>query len=388
MPKKKKILFVITKSNWGGAQRYVHDLAASLPSDQFDVAVALGGTGARGAEFGELARKLGRKQIRMIFIRSFARNIHTWSDIQAFFELIGIFTKEKPDIVHLNSSKAGGLGALAARISGVRRIIFTSHGLAYDENRNTFARIIIWILTCTTFCLSTEVIAISRDTYLRGRKLPFCSSRMHLIHNGISPIHFFAREQGRAQLTERTGVSSHTNDVWIGTISELTKNKGLVYLIDAARILKEKVLPFQLFIIGEGEERPRLQRQITTWRLEDRVHLVGFIPDAYEHLGAFDIFALTSIKEGLPYVLLEAGQAGCAVVGTRVAGITDIISDSVSGLLVEPKQSASIAATLEQLITEGERRTKLGAELRRSISTDFSLEKMVQETISLYSKTT
>ncbi len=106
---KKKIIFVITKSNWGGAGRYVFDLATTLTSD-YDVAVALGGTGL-------LVDKLRKENIRTIPIPSLGRDIHVRADSSAFFELLAIFKKEKPDVVHLNSSKAGGLGALAARMS-------------------------------------------------------------------------------------------------------------------------------------------------------------------------------------------------------------------------------------------------------------------------------
>ncbi|PIR41028.1 MAG: glycosyltransferase family 1 protein, partial [Candidatus Yonathbacteria bacterium CG10_big_fil_rev_8_21_14_0_10_43_136] len=98
---KKKILFVITKSNFGGAQKYVFDLATGLPKDQFDVAVALGGSGI-------LIQKLQAENIRVLPIFSLARDVNPLSDITTFFELWRMFRKEKPDVAHLNSAKAGG----------------------------------------------------------------------------------------------------------------------------------------------------------------------------------------------------------------------------------------------------------------------------------------
>src|SRR6185369_2032810 len=101
------------------------DLATHL-TDEYEVTVALGGNGI-------LKRKLEEAGIRTIAVSSLGRDIDTKNDTSAFSELLSIFKKEKPDIVHLNSSKAGGLGALAARLSGVPRVFYTAHGWAYNE---------------------------------------------------------------------------------------------------------------------------------------------------------------------------------------------------------------------------------------------------------------
>ena len=132
---KKKILFVITKSNWGGAQRYVYDLATHLPKEEFEVAVAFGGTGEVGASAGLLEVRLREAGVRIIFLTTFARDIGILREFSAFFELLRTIRAENPDVLHLNSSKAGGLGALSGRIAGLRRIIFTAHGFAPNELR-------------------------------------------------------------------------------------------------------------------------------------------------------------------------------------------------------------------------------------------------------------
>src|SRR3989338_6435442 len=106
--RKKKILYVITKSNWGGAQRYVYDLAVHFGADEkYEIVVALGGTG-------ELKRKLGEKNIRVVELAGLKRDIKILGDIRAFFEILKLLHEEKPNIVHLNSSKAGLLGSIAA----------------------------------------------------------------------------------------------------------------------------------------------------------------------------------------------------------------------------------------------------------------------------------
>jgi len=130
---RRKILFVITKSNWGGAQRYVFDLATNLPKDKFEVVVAFGGTGEPGAQTGMLHKKLEGAGVRTITLTYFTRNIFLLFDIRAFFELISLLRKERPDILHLNSSKAGGFGSVAGRVTLIPNIIFTSHGLALQR---------------------------------------------------------------------------------------------------------------------------------------------------------------------------------------------------------------------------------------------------------------
>lgn len=376
--KKSKILFVITKSNWGGAQRYVYTLATAL-RETFDVAVAFGGTGEHSAKEGLLARKLKDYSIRTIFISSFMRDISPLRDIQAIRELTELFKKEKPDIAHLNSSKAGGVGALAARRAGVKKIIFTSHGLAYDEDRNPFARFIIFLSTWFTFLLCHEVITISQDTFARARRLPFCRNKISLIYNSITPI-----EGALPSDSARKHLGLHTEGIVIGTVAELTKNKGLVYLIEAARILKNRGHRFTLAIIGDGEDKESLKAYAITEDVDDMVRFAGFVPNAYLYLNAFDIFTLTSIKEGLPYVLLEAGSLERPVVASNISGALDIIDDGKSGLLFESKNSTDLAQKLELCITNPPLRTLLGKTLAQKIETYFSPQRMLEKTTELY----
>jgi len=152
--KKTKILYLITKSNWGGAGRYVYDLTTSLPEDKFDVVVALGGEGL-------LKQRLEEKGVRVITVKSLERNVSILKEFSALFELYSLFEKERPDVVHLNSSKAGGLGAFAARLSGIPRIVFTAHGWAFGEKRFLLHQWLIWMASLATQVFSHVTIAVS-----------------------------------------------------------------------------------------------------------------------------------------------------------------------------------------------------------------------------------
>src|SRR3989344_4619085 len=125
---RKKVLYLITKANWGGAQRYVFDLATHLSAEQFEVVVAYG-------EKGRLPNDLTARNVKTYEIPSLGRDVAVVSDIKSFFGILRCIRATRPDVIHLNSSKAAALGALAARIAGVPKIIFTVHGWPFGEKR-------------------------------------------------------------------------------------------------------------------------------------------------------------------------------------------------------------------------------------------------------------
>ncbi|MFA6339178.1 MAG: glycosyltransferase family 4 protein [Candidatus Paceibacterota bacterium] len=376
--KKIKVLYIITKGNFGGAQRYVFDLATSLPKDQFDVSVAFG-------EGEALNKKLKEQNIRTIKIQSLFRNVNIFKDIKVFFELLKILKQEKPDVIHLNSSKIGGLGALAGRVMGVKKIIFTGHGWAFNEDRNIFSKTIITFIHWLTIILTHKTIAVSEKTASQLRKIPFTSKKIIVIHNGIASFEIFDKNFARNYLAqENPKLNEFKNDLWIGTISELHKNKGLVYAIEAINILVEKYPSLRFIIIGEGEERVKLEKIIKDKKLENNVFLLGFVFHAEKYLKAFDIFTLTSITEGLPYVILEAGFASLPVIATKVGGIPEIINNA--GIMIKPRDASAIEQELKKLLSSQQLQKEFGEELNKRVLTIFSLEHMIKETINIYKR--
>jgi glycosyltransferase involved in cell wall biosynthesis len=316
----KKILYVITKASiWGGAQRYVFDLATNLPKGEFEVSVAFG-------QPGRLAEELQKAGIQTYPIISLQRDVSFGADVKSFFELYRLFKKEQPDVVHLNSSKAGGVGAFAARMAGVPKIIFTSHGLAWDENRSVISKALIYLVSQLTFLLCHTVITISKHHHDR---VPGSV----LIYNGMRPMTFGPGDVIRRAFPAGVKIT--------GTVGELTHNKNQQALVEEARSRPDMYVA----IVGNGELRAMLEHKIKEYGLGERVKLFGFIP-ASEVLRGFDIFALPSLKEGLPYVLLEAKAASLPIIANRVGGVGEILD-------------------------------------AKDMS-EFSLERMVEKTISLY----
>lgn len=372
---KKKVLYVITKGNFGGAQRYIYDLTTTLPKDHYTITVAHG-------EGELLPQKLKKFHIKTVLIKNLGRDISITRDVKVFFELLQIFKNEHPNIVHLNSSKIGILGALAVRIHNLKpkskhlKAIFTAHGWPFKEKRSITFRLSTRIASWLTVLLAHKTIVVSEDDFEKSKNFPWCAKKITKIHNGIGNISFKNGFQARQFL------GNNINEgIWIGTISELHQNKGLDILIRSFKEIAEQYTDTALVIIGEGQERQNLQKLINELNLEKKVHMVGHINNAPQYLKAFDLFLLTSRKEGLPYVLLEAGKAELPVIASNVGGIPEIITDHKTGLLTEVGNIKSVYTAIKEIILN---KNIYGAELKKTIQEDFSIEKMLEETSRLY----
>ncbi len=386
-----KILFLITKSNFGGAQRYVFDLATYLNDADYEVVVGYGGDGL-------LAEKLKKNGIRTVHLPSLGRDVNALQDLRSFIELYQVIHKERPDVLHLNSSKVGALGALAGRIINTFnksswligrkphsiRIIFTGHGWALNEDRPDWQRFLIATIHWLTITLSHRTIAVSKRTREEVGKLPFTWHKLSVVHNGTSKNTALSKQLAQDIVLQKK-VSTDTEPLIIGTIAELHKNKGLTYALEGlAQLKKQTTQPFRFIVIGEGEERRNLESYRDALGLSDEVDFIGFYPDASNLLPAFDIFLFPSTKEGFPYAILEAGQVGLPIIATLVGGIPEVIDDMESGILIQSKNPGEITRALQYLFEHPDRRTEIGRNAQQRIAGKFNIEKMAQETLTTY----
>ena len=313
---KTKVCFFITKGLWGGAGRYVYDIATNLPKDRFEALVICG----QGEALPEKLHSLG---IRTIRLPNLKRDFSFLSAVTIGLKTLAILHKEKPDVLHLNSAKASGVGAVTGRLAGIRKIIYTVHGFAFNEERNTLSKLLIWFFSWITILLSHKTIVIAEKEKKQALCMPFVRNKIVLIHNGIFPMHFGSGDIIRKAFPPGVTIT--------GTIGELTRNKNQVALIEEARENPDMYVA----IVGEGELRKELEKKIEEYGLKERVKLFGFLP-AEEVLKGFDVFSLPSKKEGLPYVLLEARQVGLPIRANRVGGVSDILdSDDMSEFTLE-----------------------------------------------------
>jgi glycosyltransferase involved in cell wall biosynthesis len=378
-----KVLILITKSNWGGAQRYVYDLATNLPKDKFDVEVMSGGNGI-------LIDNLIQSGINANGDLPVKRDVSIFEDINVFFKLFNLFRTKRPYVLHLNSSKIGGIGALAGRLAGIKNIIFTAHGWAFNENRSSLSKIVIKILHWITIILSHNTIMVSEALYSQIINWPFIKNKITIIHNGIKPEPVFSKIHARNELakfsasfSEALKAKSMKDTIVIGSVGELHHIKGFDYSIRAIHNFNKKIL---YLIIGTGEDREKLQKLISDLKLESNVILMGFVPQASQYFKAFDIFLIPSLSEGLPYMALEAGLASLPIISSSVGGIPEIIEDMKSGILIQSKNSKEIKHAIEFYMTHKKVQKEHSIEINKKILNDFSIEKMVEETVKVYNK--
>ncbi len=375
--KPKKILFVITKSNWGGAQRYVYDLATHLPKDQFEVSVAFGGVG-------RLKTELEAKQIRTIKLPYLERDVRFLKDLFVFFNLYRLFRKERPHSVHVNSSKIGGIGALAGKLARVPQTIFTVHGFAFNEKRPSYEKTLIKFLSWLSVFLSDTTIVISEVEFSIAKKWLGVRKKITLIRNGIIPLVFQDKKSAQTELLTLIGKPADffNGKKIIGTIAELTENKGLSYAIEAM-----KKIPDSLFlIIGGGEKETELKKAVNENNLQEKVSFAGFVENASRLIKGFDVFLLPSIKEGLPYVLLEAGFAEVPIIATKVGGIPELLRSDENGVLVRPRDPKDIEMGIRFINENPKKQKEFTEKLRKTIDQDFSFETMLEKHKNLYKR--
>lgn len=375
-----KILYVITKASWGGAQRYVYDLATAAKELKYEVAVAYG-------EAGELAERLKMANIDTFQIDGLGRDIRPWDDATAFFSLLRIIRSYAPNVVHLNSSKIGGLGTLAARLSGIRKIIFTAHGWAFNEARPQYQKAIIAFLAWLTILFSTRTILVSTAMKDRAINWPFTRRKMVIILNGTHSYPFLEKTKARRALVAMhpaLSVSHLERDIWVGTVAELHPVKGLSYAIEAINNLRKKYPTIRYLIAGEGHVRGELETQIVKRELKNSVFLLGSVKEAPIYDKAYDIFLMPSLSEAIGIALLEAGMAGLPIIATRVGGMPEVITNNVTGLLIPPHDTEAIVSAIDSLLEDASLRQKFGTALQKCVETKFSIERVLRETFMLY----
>lgn len=357
----KKVLFLITKATYGGAQKYVFDLATHMDASKFEPIVAFGTAG-------KLSDDLMKAGIKTCVIRSLGRDIALLSDIASFFQIIRCIRNVRPDVLHLNSSKAAALGALAGRLCGIPRIIFTVHGWPFKENRNAIARGLIRFVSWFTVVLSHAVIVVSKTDEAQGKRMRLAGGKIRYVPLGIEPPQFLQREEASAAL------SIESASPRIVTIAELTPNKGIRYAIEAIALLKKRNVRVSYSIIGGGEERMVLERLAQEKGVADSIKFLGFVPDAVKYLKAFDMFLLPSVKEGMPYVLLEAASAELSLISTTVVdpAFLEMVHETMR---VEPGNPALIADAISAALLPDTKRPK------QFLS---PLSEMLEKTTALY----
>lgn len=372
---KERILYVITQGGpWGGAQKYVCDLVTHA-SQIYDVIVAIGEP--EGPP--DLQQKLAGI-CKIVKLPHLVRSISPFPDLVAVRELRNLYKTLNPSIVHLNSSKASIIGAIARIGLHPRpKIVYTVHGWVFNESMGWFKKMLYRKLESITAYWKDKIIVLSEaEKRLAEDTVKLDPHKFAVIPHGIEgPKHLLSKAEAKKSLN--LPEDAH---YCIGTIANFYPTKGLDILLNAVALLKDRGQLVNLVLIGDGPERKKMEVLKSRLHL-DNVHLVGFRDTAAQYLSAFDLFVLPSLKEGLPYTILEAQHAKIPIIATDVGGIPSLVKNQETGLLVPPKDAIALKQATSFALNNPEKMKQMAenAYLQRAT---HSQETMLSKTIALY----
>ncbi|MGZ9188906.1 MAG: glycosyltransferase, partial [Nitrospira sp.] len=322
------VCHVITKLELGGAQEVAMQVVASLDRSRFRPVLIAG----PGGLLTEEACALEGVDVRLV--PSLLREIHPLKDLRALLELVHLFRRLRPKIVHTHSSKAGILGRLAAWLAGVPCILHTIHGYGVTPAQPFWLRRTLIVLERTVGWVTTHWIAVSQADRRQGIEWGlFSASKVSLVRPGIDPAPFEARIDAKERNRLRATLGIGPDHLLVGTISCLKPQKSPEDFVRVAARVCQRLPMARCVVVGDGALRPQVEGLLGALGLQERVTLLGWRRDVVALLKAFDVFVLTSQWEGLPCVLLEARASRIPIVATRVGGAAEAIVEHAHGTL-------------------------------------------------------
>lgn len=300
-----------------------------------------------------------------------ARRLEGWA------RLAGLIREWRADVVHGHNPTGALYATPAALRAGVRAVFRSEHSIHYPGRHSPVYPALEALLT-----LGTRRVLCVCDAALEShaRRLPWARRRFVTLYPGISdapPL------PPRDALRRRYGVGS--GDLVVASVGSLTPQKAQHVLIEAFAAVAGRVPGARLVLGGDGPLRPAIESAVTARGLGGRVRLLGpFAEDVAELIEACDVFALSSVREGLPITILEAMRGGRPVVATRVGGIGEAVEDGATGRLAPPGDAPALAAAIEEALADPGRRAAWGEAGRRRWAERFTARRMVREAESLY----
>ncbi|MEK7449978.1 MAG: glycosyltransferase family 4 protein [Planctomycetota bacterium] len=388
-----KILQVITRLVEGGAADHVLSLCANFSllrsinsaRDRFDLTLA--GNQAAGGYQG----KIRDARIKFFPVTSFRREISPFNDLKAFWSLYQCIKKEKFDIVHTHTSKAGILGRLAARLSGVPVIIHTPHGSIYHPTY--YSRIPLFFFSLLEKAASRftdRIIVLSereKEEYLNYRIAP--PDKFLVIRGGIDVEKFIPvpSPAGKVSINitaKKKELGIPADGLVVGNIARLSPEKGHLFCFEAFKRVVETIPNVYLLIVGSGPMEGLIKRRINELNLTEKVIMTGYRSDIPEILPVLDVSVHSSCWEGLPHAMVEAMLAGRPVVATDAGGMREAHIPGETGLIVPVNNPSALAEAMIRLLKDKALAQRMGQSARERAKQMFNLEKMIQKHRELY----
>lgn len=374
-----KVCQLITRLILGGAQRIALETAASLAREGWEVELW---SGPQTGPEGTLRDEACARGLRVQTVQHLVREVSPLRDLRAFNELRTRLRRERFDVVHTHSSKAGIVGRLAASSAGVPLRIHSIHGWAMTPDSSAPARLLYTGLERLAAGSTHTLLAVSHAVRKAGLAAGIGRPEQYaVIHGGIRPPALPDRE-ARARARHKLGLPQDA--IVLGTVGRLDDAKDPLGALRAALPLLHRAPNVRLLFIGDGKLRLPLRRAVEDLGCSGQVVLAGLQRDAFSLLGAFDIFFLSSRWEGFPLAVIEAMASALPVVAYDVAGIHEAVEEGKTGFLLPPGQEALWRDGLQRLVEDAHLRRTMGLAGRERALSHFGMERMLQEILELY----
>ncbi|WP_075292059.1 glycosyltransferase family 4 protein [Pararhizobium arenae] len=376
--RKLRIAQIVTRMDIGGVPDHVMTLVRGL-SKIADVVVIASSIDV------EHEKALAAFGVEFVSV-PMERSLSPLSDFRSFARLRETLRDGDFDVVHTHMSKAALIGGLAAALSGIPVTVNTAHNIGFLALSNPLAKGLFWLYDRLLFAMTADaVITVSqrvRDGIVGSRIAP--TYKVFAIHNGIDAGRFSVESGSRDLVRQAFGIAA-TQPV-VATVARLVWFKGLHDLLDAAGIVSRQVPEVRFLIVGSGPQHDELRAKCLTDGISKNVIFAGERRDIPDILSSADVFALTSVSEGLPISILEAMAAGLPVVATDVGGVSEIVDDGKTGFLVPSRSPSDVADRILRLLASPDDRQTFGAAGKRRVVRAFSPEHMIAQTAHLYDR--
>jgi glycosyltransferase involved in cell wall biosynthesis len=364
-----KVLHINTERTWRGGEQQLVYLARGLRDRRIEQGVVCQPRSPLSAR----ARAEG--------IDVWELNMRGEVDFPAASRIASRLARGRYDLLHLHTSHAHTLGVAAAKLchSRLRPKTVVSRRVDFSIYRSSFLglnRLKYTFGTDRILCVSEEIRRV-----LREDGVP--TALLGVVHSGIDP----ARFEGLPDRSEdyRREFRIPPRAPVIGNVAALSDHKGQRFLVAAAPQVLQRHPEARFLIVGEGELREALRRQVTSLHLEGRVFLPGFRTDVPSLLRFMDVYCMPSHQEGLGTSVLDAMASGTPVVAARAGGIPEMIDDGVHGTLVPPKDPEALAQALNLALDDPEKARSMAMAAKERVQRDFTVDSMVEGTIREYS---
>ena len=355
------IIHVVISLDTGGLERFVIDLIRASSNNYDFILISLERPGTLAALCEDI--KIVSLEMKPGF------------HAQSILELSKIIRMYNGVLVHTHNEKAQLYGSLAGKMAGVP-VVHTKHG----KNEVDF-RTCLRNKVASLFC--NEIVAVSDDAAeqcVKDEKI--CRNKVRTILNGIDTDRF-SPESSCRRIRDEFKIPPDMPVV--GTVARLAPVKDQATLLEACAILKQNGINFKLLLVGDGQLRGKLEEQTSAYCLNDLVVFTGMRNDIPDVMCAMDIFALSSLSEGISLTLLEAMACSLPIVATAVGGNPEVVVDGETGYLVKVASPAILADKLKHLISDKKLRELMGTAGRERVLSCFSLKKCALEYMQLYS---